>query len=169
MVQIGSLVGDMTWAFIAVTGAAFIVQNTAARIILSLLGIILLFYLAWNALQDARHARFPQAVKNNSIEGDFTTGAILSLTNPYALAFWAGVGSTVIMTATPQPQWFHFATFFLAFLSGAILWCIFISSLVAWGRKWISPAFFRWVNLVCGLFLGFFGLQLLWKLLQVLL
>jgi chemosensory pili system protein ChpE len=167
MVQMGSLVGDMTWALIAVTGAAFVVQNTVARIILSLLGIILLLFLAWNALQDARHSRLPQAGKSNSIEGDFATGAILSLTNPYAVAFWAGVGSTVIMAATPNPQWFHFATFFLAFLIGAILWCLFLSGLVAWGRQWLRPGFFRWVNLICGLFLGFFALQLLWTSLQI--
>ena len=49
-VQFGSLVGDTTWAIIALTGLAFIVQNNIARIILSLIGILLMLKLAWDAI-----------------------------------------------------------------------------------------------------------------------
>jgi hypothetical protein len=51
-------------------------------------------------------------------------------------------------------------------MTGAFLWCFFMAGLVAWGRKFITSAFFRWVNLACGLALGFFALQLGWKLIQ---
>src|SRR5512140_3011129 len=54
-VQFGSLVGDTTWAIIALTGLAFLVQNNAARIILSLIGILLMLKLAWDAIRDARN------------------------------------------------------------------------------------------------------------------
>ena len=45
-VQFGSLVGDTTWAMIALTGLAFLVQNNIARTILSLIGILLMLKLA---------------------------------------------------------------------------------------------------------------------------
>ena len=53
-VQFGSLVGDTTWAIIALTGLAFLVQNNTAKIILSLVGIFLMLQLAWDAIQDAK-------------------------------------------------------------------------------------------------------------------
>src|SRR5215212_11662145 len=56
-VQLGSLVGDTTWAIIALTGLAFLVQNDIARIILSLIGIFLMLKLAWDAIKDARKGR----------------------------------------------------------------------------------------------------------------
>ena len=53
-VQLGSLVGDTTWAIIALTGLAFLVQNNTAKIILSVIGILVMLKLAWDALKDAR-------------------------------------------------------------------------------------------------------------------
>ena len=42
----------------------------------------------------------------------------------------------------------------------------FMAGLIAWGRKFVTPAFFRWVNLFCGIALSFFALQLGLKLAQ---
>src|SRR5512146_1664757 len=82
-VQFGSLVGDTTWAMIALTGLAFLVQNNTAKIILSLVGILLMSKLAWDAIRDARK----ETILNTSTlkvssRGDFANGAFLSLGNP---------------------------------------------------------------------------------------
>src|SRR6185295_19020537 len=57
LVQLGSLVGDTTWAVIALTGLAFIVQNNTAKSLLSFIGILLMLKLAWDAIKDARHGK----------------------------------------------------------------------------------------------------------------
>src|SRR5687767_9582706 len=89
-VQFGSLVGDTTWAIIALTGLAFIVQNSFAKIMLSLIGILLMFKLAWDAIRDARQGKDLAASESNSHRGDFTNGAFLSLGNPMNIVFWTG-------------------------------------------------------------------------------
>ena len=43
-----------------------------------------------------------------------------------------------------------------------------MAGLVAWGRRFVTPTFFRWVKVACGLALGGFALQLGLKLLQTL-
>jgi chemosensory pili system protein ChpE len=165
-VQFGSLVGDTTWAIIALTGLAFIVQNNAAKIILSVLGILLMLKLAWDAIKDARHGKELDASSSHSQRGDFTNGAFLSLGNPMNIVFWTGLGTTVFASISGRPQPADFAIFFAGFLAGAILWCFIIAALVAWGRKFVTPTFFRWVNFACGIALGFFALQLGLNLLQ---
>ncbi len=159
-VQFGSLVGDTTWAIIALTGLAFIVQNNMAKIALSLVGILLMLKLAWDAIQDARHGKALDTASPESARGDFTNGAFLSLGNPMNIIFWTGLGTTVFASIPVRPQPLDFAIFFVGFLSGAILWCFVVAGLVAWGRKFVTPVFFRWVNFVCGIALGYFALQL---------
>jgi len=165
-VQFGSLVGDTTWAIIALTGLAFLVQNNIAKIILSLIGMLLMLKLAWDALKDAHHGRELETTSPASTRGDFTNGAFLSLGNPMNIVFWTGLGTTVFASISGKPEPVHFAVFFAGFLSGAILWCFLIAGLVAWGKKFITPNFFRAVNLICGIALGYFALQLGWNLVQ---
>ncbi len=165
-VQFGSLVGDTTWAIIALTGLAFLVQNNIARIILSVIGILLMLKLAWDAIQDARRGKELDTAANISPRGDFANGAFLSLGNPMNIVFWTGLGTTVFASISGKPQPMDFATFFAGFLSGALLWCFVMAGLVAWGRKFVTSTFFRWVNLVCAGALVFFAFQLAWKLTQ---
>ncbi|MEP7135771.1 MAG: LysE family transporter, partial [Chloroflexota bacterium] len=101
-----------------------------------------------------------------SERGDFNIGALLSLGNPMNIVFWTGLGTTVFASISGKPAPVHFVIFFAGFLLGAITWCFFMASLVAWGRKFVNATFFRWVNLTCGLALGYFALQLGWKLIQ---
>jgi chemosensory pili system protein ChpE len=165
-VQFGSLVGDTTWAIIALTGLAFIVQNNTAKIILSVLGILLMLKLAWDAIKDAHHGKELDVSTFHSQHGDFTNGAFLSLGNPMNIVFWTGLGTTVFASISGRPQPTDFAIFFAGFLAGAILWCFIIAALVAWGRRFVTPIFFRWVNFACGIALGFFAVQLGLNLLQ---
>ena len=165
-VQFGSLVGDTTWAIIALTGLAFIVQKDMAKIVLSLIGILLMLKLAWDAIQDARHGKELDSAPLNAHRGDFTNGAFLSLGNPMNIVFWTGLGTTVFASISGRPQPADFAVFFSGFLTGAILWCFLIAGLVAWGRKFVTATFFRWVNFTCGIALAFFALQLGLNLLQ---
>jgi len=164
LVQFGSLVGDTTWAIIALTGLAFIVQNNIARTILSLIGIMLMLKLAWDAFKDARRGTDLNMTSLVSSRGDFANGAFLSLGNPLNIVFWTGLGTTVFASISGSPQPIHFTIFFTGFLSGAVLWCFFMAGLVAWGRRFVTITFFRWVNLTCGIILGYFALQLSWRL-----
>jgi chemosensory pili system protein ChpE len=159
-VQFGSLVGDTTWAMIALTGLAFLIQNNIAKTVLSLIGIILMVKLAWDAFKDAQNGRGLDISVSASVHGDFASGAFLSLGNPLNIVFWTGLGTTVFASITGNPQPIHFVIFFAGFLAGAILWCFFMAGLVAWGKQWMTQNFFRWINLTCGIALIYFAIQL---------
>ncbi len=159
-VQFGSLVGDTTWAIIALTGLAFLIQNNIAKTILSLIGIILMLKLAWDAFKDARHGSSVDVLEPASARGDFASGAFLSLGNPLNIVFWTGLGTTVFASITGGPQAIHFVVFFAGFLAGAVLWCFIMAGLVAWGKQWMTQNFFRWVNLACGVVMVYFAIQL---------
>ena len=58
------------------------------------------------------------------------------------------------------------ALFLVAFLAGAALWGGGMAALVGWGRRYAGARFFRWVNALCGVALGWFGLRVLWSTIQ---
>ncbi|GHO83123.1 LysE family transporter [Dictyobacter formicarum] len=164
--QLGALIGVTLWAIIAFIGAAILVQNTLVRLILGAIGILLLLLLTWQALRDAYRGKVAEA-KASSARSDFALGAALSLANPLPIAFWLGIGSTVMTTSSktsPNPQ--NLVIFLAGFLCSALLWCFFMAGLIAWGRRFVTPLFFRFINLLCGLALGFFALKLLLLLLK---
>jgi chemosensory pili system protein ChpE len=165
LVQIGSLIGDSTWAILALLGVAALIQNWFVRLIFSLLGIGFLLHLAIKAIKDARAGETLSTIPVSE-RGDLATGAMLSLSNPFAVAFWVSVSTSIFAAVGGIPEPYHYVIFFSAFYLGLILWCFFMAALVAWGRRFVTPSFFRWVNLTCGLALGLFAFQLGWQLAQ---
>ncbi|MEZ4734102.1 MAG: LysE family transporter [Caldilineaceae bacterium] len=164
-IELGSLIGDALWAMIALAGLAVLVQNDTARLGLGAVGVYFLLKLAWGALYDAWQGGMPHPRAVNA-QNDFFTGAALSIGNPWAVAFWLGVGASTITNAVAQPETIHFVVFFLAFMAAATLYAFLMAALIAFGRRYINAGFFRVINLACGLFLGYFGLTLFWNVLQ---
>jgi chemosensory pili system protein ChpE len=91
------------------------------------------------------------------------TGVVFGLANPVGLAFWSGLGSSVVSSGVTGWQ---FGFFFAGFFLGAVLWCLGISVGIRWGRRWIQPRMFRLINALCGLALGYFGIRVLWMTMQ---
>ena len=69
---------------------------------------------------------------------------------------------TGLGVADPRPQ--HYLVFFGGFMLAAAAWCFLIAGLIAWGRRFVGPAFFRALNLLCGVALAAFALRLGWSL-----
>ena len=161
LVQLGALIGDTAWAALALTGTAFLVHNRSLRLVLGIAGACFLLRLAWSTLQEAWSGGLPRAHGRTS-RGDFATGAVFSLANPFALAFWTGIGAGLAATDTTTAPVGRFALLFGGFVLGALLWCLCIPFVIGWGRRFVRPAVFRWINALCGLGLGYFGLTLFW-------
>ncbi len=163
--QLGALVGVALWAILALIGIALLAQQIVIRLLLSAAGMLLLLWLMWQALRAAARGTAGNTAgdaKATKIRGNVTLGAALSLANPGALAFWLGIGSAVIAPGAASLDLRDPLVFLAGFLFGAALWCFLLAGVLAWGRRFITPQFFRLVNLICGLALGFFALKLLW-------
>jgi chemosensory pili system protein ChpE len=160
VLELGSLVGDATWAGVALAGAAVLVQSPYARIAVGIVGAMLLFRLGLGAIQDARNPHEMKAAPLRG-RGNFVTGAMLSLTNPLNVGFWVGVGGGAVESIVPRPTPVDFAAFYVGFMLACVSWCFAFSAVVAFGRTLLRPSFFRVVNAVCGVALVLFGAQLL--------
>jgi len=165
-VQLGALIGDLSWAAAALSGLAVVVGNRPTRLLLGSAGACFLLWLAYKALRDAASSHLAQRSPEGG-RGDFGAGLFCGLANPFAVPFWLGIGSGLVTTNAGNAQAGNFILLFLGFALGASCWVIGIAALLEWGRRFVGPLLFRLIDLACGLALGYFGLSLGWSMLQL--
>lgn len=150
MVELGSVIGDVVWAVLAMTGLAVIIGIGYVRVGIGILGCALLIYLAWSALQDAKII-VPDGFEKRK-RGDFVTGALISLSNPLALVFWISMGGIVVEMLAVGGEVGLFA-FFGGFLIGVLSWCLLFPWAIECSRKYVSAKSMRAINALCAVLL----------------
>ena len=162
LTEFGSLVGDATWAALALSGVAYLTVYRPAAAVLGALGVALLFSVAWRALRDARAGAVPHAAEPRATasRGDFAAGAALSLSNPQNITFWLGVGGGAVAALGANRQ-DVLPVFFGGFMLACVAWCFLMAAVIAWGRRFLSRTLYRGINLVCGIAMAYFGVRLL--------
>lgn len=164
LVNAGSLVGDVVWAVLGLSGAAVLLRHDAFAVALGLVGVGFLFSLA----RDAIHAFCTpvQADGGTISQGNaLKVGAVFSLANPSGIAFWSGVG-TGMLAGLGDASAGTIAVLIVAYLfAGMVLGSVFVAIAVLGGRL-LGERIMRWVDLVSGTALGYFGVRLLWSTLK---
>ncbi len=160
-VELGSLVGDGVWAIIALLGASVLFQNRLVTLVLGLFGCALLLRFAWDAWVASR-SDVALAGAGDDRSNHWVAGAMLSLSNPQNITFWLGMSGTIIGIGFLEPQPIHLLVFFSGFMTAQVCWCFFFATVVEVGRRrLLNQRLFRYINLVCAVFLACMGLKLL--------
>jgi len=157
--QCGALIGDMTYAVLALAGAGLLLTRTAAQSLLGLAGTALLVYLGWSAFGSwktvARVVIERPSITRDSHRRAFGTGLAISLANPFTIAFWLSLGGSVI-----QHSQANGLGFLIGFFSGCLLSSVLVAVLAGRGTARITLNAARIVSGACGLALMTFGMSL---------
>lgn len=118
-VQMGSLVGDVLWAILGLTGAVVALQRDSIAIMLGLVGAGFLFALARSAF---RGAVDKDGQESESPRGSgWRVGIMFSLANPAGIAFWSGVGGGML-GAVANSGSLEVAAVLASFIVGSAAW-----------------------------------------------
>ncbi|MDH1474932.1 LysE family translocator [Comamonas thiooxydans] len=131
-VQLGSLVGDASWALLGLAGIGLVMQVDALRWPIGLAGAAYLFWLSWDSWQAARteHRLDAPATTAATQKQALRRGMALSLTNPQNLAYWAAMGSALGAVGVAHPGASDYGLFFAGFMTSSLLWCFVCAALV---------------------------------------
>ena len=170
-VELGSLVGDASWAALALTGLAVLLSNTLVRVPVGVAGVLLLLYLAYGSVRSALRPTAAVVVgsvgtsRSGTAGRDLAIGARISLGNSLNLATWLGVGTGLLWrthgtSRGPLASATVFAGFMLVCVARSFLMAGAASTL----RRLAAPRLFRGLSGLSALTLTYFAIKLAWDL-----
>jgi chemosensory pili system protein ChpE len=162
-VQVGSLLGDFVWAVLGLMGAAVLFSLPIVQTPMAILGGLFLLWLAWQALRDGLGPvpRLELDTAQGVGRGDLAVGAILSLSNPMNITYWAGLGGTVVALGAADANAHAFVTFLAGFMTSSFLWCFLCAGLIAWTRRQIGPRLWQVLHIGSAVGLAYFAWRIL--------
>ncbi len=129
-VQLGSLVGDSTWAVLGLAGVGLLLQLDWLRLPVGIAGVVYLLYLAWDSWKAAKQefsVNGGAAAKKNALR----SGMMLSLTNPQNVAYVAALSTSMGTIGVYDPTPKDYAVFFAGLMTASFLWCFICAGIVA--------------------------------------
>jgi threonine/homoserine/homoserine lactone efflux protein len=150
----GVLVALIIYLAAIFAGLSFLTELEWFNLTLSIFGVFVLFYLGYTNIRSSPSLD----VDSQGQDGrHFYSGILLTLSNPAVLLFWSG-----IIGANIASREFSLGDSLL--ISGGILlgvsaWLMFLSTLLSWGRKYVTPQVFKYISVIAGLVLIGFGLS----------
>ncbi|MGF6938309.1 L-lysine exporter family protein LysE/ArgO [Paraburkholderia sp. UCT70] len=161
---LGSCVGDLIYATLALAGMAALLQFESVRWVVWIGGAAILLFLTWKM---AREAMFPATAQAVAGEGDaaaphqaawrgFLRGVLLAVSSPSAILWFAAVGGALIAKAgatSPTTALIFLGGFFL----GGLCWTLFICGLGSQGRKRAGAGLLRACHVLSALLFAYFS------------
>ena len=130
-VQIGSLVGDAAWAILGLAGIGLLLQAEMLKVPVGIGGAAYLAWLAWDSWRESLTP--PPDMPDSGAAGNaLRSGAILALSNPQNVAYWAALGSAFGALGVSHPGQLDYAVFFAGFMASSIVWCFVCAGAVSW-------------------------------------
>jgi threonine/homoserine/homoserine lactone efflux protein len=160
-VQYGSIVADCVYALLGLTGAAILVTNPVVQVVVGTVGIGFMVLLGITGLRTALRADPGTTATDDLLpaapagrlgaalagRGPFLVGLALGLANPWAIAFWLGIGGTFAAAGLVDATAVDYAAFFAAYVLGLSIYSISIAAIVGIGHRRLER---RWLRIAEG-------------------
>lgn len=153
LVVAGTLVAESIYFSMVFFGLSQWVEGEIAQLALGLLGIGFLLYIGYGNVKEffnKKETKFDGAKRN-----PFASGFLITFLYPLNVFMWAGIIS-VAMKSSPS-----------FFVISGILWGLLVSYICvalvgSFGQKFMNNKRIKYVSLVAGILLIFYGLKLFW-------
>ena len=150
-VQVGSLVGDAAWAVLGLAGIGILLQADMLKIPVGIGGAAYLAWLAWDSWRESLAPPTADPQTAGAAGSALRSGAILALSNPQNVAYWAALGSAFGALGVSNPSHIDYAVFFAGFMASSVIWCFVCAGAVSWLFGGRGEAWRVWTYRVCAL------------------
>ncbi|MFX0000546.1 MAG: LysE family transporter [Candidatus Hodarchaeota archaeon] len=147
-------------------GAFFFFQDIIFLTVVGMIGGTFLVIYGIFVVRDVYKTTFTTDLVQENIKGykgnSYIGGIVVSLSNPYWEFWWAFIGLGLLINyhvsfANPL----GLILFFLGHELGDFIWYIPISIFVYLGGKSLNPKIYKYVLIICGVFMVIFGIFLI--------
>lgn len=156
---LGTCVGDLIYALLAMAGMAVLLQFQAVRWVLWIGGSLVLCYLSVKMLLSAFKPN--DAVQQNSEQWGrnnralFTRGVVLAMSSPSAILWFAAVGGAII--ARQGHDVASAGLFLSGFFAAGVLWSVVVCAVAYQGGRLVGEKMMRYTYIASALIFAYFA------------
>lgn len=156
---------DITLALACFSGAgALMAQAKVLEMAILLIGSLIVVAIGISLLR-TKNDEQTEAKTADSLRQTVATACVVTWFNPQAI-----IDGTMMLGAFKATLSAQAARIFITgVMSASCLWFLLLTLLVVCFHSKITPAFFKWINRICGIVIIFYGLKLFWNFCQLLL
>jgi threonine/homoserine/homoserine lactone efflux protein len=153
----GVMVALIIYLILVVFGLSFLTQSQIFNTLLLVFGVAVLFYLAYCSFKDFLDNKELNVSGNVDSKQNFIPGIVLTISNPAVLLLWSGIMGADL--AADQGSLENGLVLSLGILVGVLVFFVGLTALIHGGRKYITKKNFKYVSLLAGVVLLYFGLK----------
>jgi threonine/homoserine/homoserine lactone efflux protein len=160
VIALGVALVDAAYIVLSIVGISAVLQIESVRNLIGLAGALLLIYFGIRCLRAPAVTTRIENSRNDSLLKSFAYGAVLTLTNPLTILFWAGVLGAMMSTHTFNQE--GGVVYFAAGCVAATL--LFLTAVALAGHfleRIITERLALWLKRAVGLFLIGFAVKLI--------
>jgi threonine/homoserine/homoserine lactone efflux protein len=151
LLVLGHAILELALVIALVFGLSQIVGNTLVISIIGIVGGLALIYMGFSTVRQGwRNVELLAGARKTANRSLVVSGIIVSVANPYWVAWWAAIGTTYLLWSL-QLGAGGVAAFFGGHISADIIWYTVIALIIAKGKQYISNKAYRWFLIVCGI------------------
>lgn len=161
---IGTCIGDLIYALLALAGMAVVLQFAAVRWVLWIGGGALLIWFAVKMLLAAYHSvtaiNMSEQQPQRSLRREFSRGVMLAMSSPTAILWFASVGGALISRmghgTAGSTSWF-LSGFFIA----GVFWTCVLCLVGSMGGKLLGQRLLKYSHLASALIFCYFAIYVI--------
>jgi threonine/homoserine/homoserine lactone efflux protein len=153
---LGHAMAELALVLALTAGLSRLLRRKAVAGFIGLLGGA---FLLWMGLDIARSAwwgtvslRLSSAERSGAQVGPVVAGALISISNPYWVLWWATVGMSYVALALRQGP-LGLGSFYVGHILADLSWYSLVAFVITTGRSLLSQPIYRGTLFVCGFFL----------------
>jgi threonine/homoserine/homoserine lactone efflux protein len=150
-VVVGTMLAELTYFSMVLLGLNKIAESFIIQNVLGLLGVGFLFYLGYGNVKEFLNKK--ESKTKSKERSPFASGFLITFLFPLNFFMWAGI---IALAMNSNPSFFV--------VSGILWWILFSYVCVAlvgsFGQKFMNKKRIKYVSLVAGIFLIFYGLKM---------
>jgi threonine/homoserine/homoserine lactone efflux protein len=156
---LGVTLADTSYLLLVFFGLSGFMQVRLVQILVWILGAVVLFYFGYRSLRGASTAIDLEREVVVTARSPLLVGYMVNISNPIAVVWWLGVFGSLLSETDAGLTRLSALASSATILIGILAWHSTVSLLSHWGKRFLNQRWAKYVSIIAGIALLFFGLR----------
>ncbi|WP_208591138.1 LysE family transporter [Gracilibacillus suaedae] len=161
MIGLGSIIAELFFILAVYFGVVHFLETPFMKTFLWSFGAFVLLYTGIESMVSTQSVQLRE--ERDSLRKTFTSGFLISISNPLSILFWLGIYGSVLANTIDKYDTLHLFWYSSAIMLGVMIWDVSMALISSGSRRLLSEKTLKMISVVTGLsligFAIYFGYQ----------